>query len=73
MWKDTAIRMLIGASGMAMGALFVLMLQGAAQSDAERLQVAHARANAVAAASVGQPAPIALLEARVAKQKHRVP
>jgi len=51
MWKESAIRILIGISGLAAGALFVLMLQGAAQADAERLQIAHDRANAFAAAS----------------------
>lgn len=50
MWKETAIRMLVGAGGLTVGALFVLTLQGAAQADADRLQLAHARATAVAAA-----------------------
>jgi len=51
MWKEALVRMLIGIGGLAVGALFVLTLQGAAQADAERLQIAHDRANASAAAS----------------------
>ncbi|HUL64874.1 MAG TPA: hypothetical protein VLW55_09680 [Burkholderiaceae bacterium] len=56
MWKETATRMLVGFGGLAVGALFVLTLRGAAQADADRLQLAHARATAVAAAVATEPA-----------------
>ena len=48
MWKETAVRMLVGIGGMALGALFVLGLRGAAQADADRLQLAHSAALAAA-------------------------
>jgi hypothetical protein len=53
MWKETAIRLFIGIGGMLVGALFVLMLNGAALAGAERLHVAKARADATAAATAG--------------------
>jgi hypothetical protein len=55
MWKETAVRMLVGIGGLAVGASFVLTLRGAAQADAERLQLAHARVTAVAAAIAREP------------------
>jgi hypothetical protein len=56
MWKETAVRFFIGIAGMAVGALFVLMLQGAAQAGAERLRIAQERANTVVAAATNQHA-----------------
>jgi hypothetical protein len=54
MFKQTAIKLLIGASGLAIGALFVVLLSGAALADAERLHIAPAQADVVLVA--GEPA-----------------
>jgi len=66
MWKENAMRLLIGIGGLAVGALFVVMLQGAARADAERLHVAQERANAVAAASARSSGDADTLVARTA-------
>jgi hypothetical protein len=47
--------MFVGMGGLAVGALFVLTLRGAAQADADRLQLAHARVTAVAGAIASEP------------------
>jgi hypothetical protein len=56
MWKDAAIRIFVGIGGLAVGALFVLTLRGAAQADAHHLQLAHARATAISAKIAREPA-----------------
>jgi hypothetical protein len=48
MCKDTAIKLFIGAAGLAIGALFVFTLHGAAQLSAERLHASQSRAKAFA-------------------------
>jgi hypothetical protein len=50
MWKDKAIKLFIGASGLAIGALFVFTLHGAAQLSAERLHASQTRAKTFAVA-----------------------
>jgi hypothetical protein len=49
MWKETVVRMLIGISGTAIGALFVVWLHGAARADEQQLHIAHSAALAAAA------------------------
>jgi len=48
MWKDKAIKLFIGASGLAIGALFLFTLHGAAQLSAERLHASQTRAQTFA-------------------------
>jgi hypothetical protein len=55
MWKETAIRVLIGLGGLVLGGLFVLILNGAALAGAERLHLAHARAHALESAIASEP------------------
>ncbi len=66
MFKETAIRLLIGIAGTSLGALFVLTLKGAAVADAQRLHAAKARAETIeTATSPDHVEEVAALAARV--------
>jgi len=41
MWKELIVRLFIGVGGLALGALFVLGLRGAALADSQRLAQAQ--------------------------------